>query len=63
MRSSVASRAQGVWTADMSDAAHLRVLATYIHFADGFGQPKALDISAKGPGTNDPMYIVEAVRT
>ena len=54
------TKAVGVWTRDMSDAAHLRVLSTYIHFANGFGTPKILDISARGPGTNDPMYIVEA---
>ena len=57
------TKAVGVWTADMSDSAHLRVLATYMHFADGLETPKALDISARGPGTNDPMYIVEATRT
>ena len=56
------TKAVGVWTADMSDAAHLRLLATYMHFTDGLGTPKILDISAQGPGTNDPMYIVEAVR-
>lgn len=55
-------KAVGVWTADMSDSAHLRVLATYMHFADGFSTPRVFDISAKGPGTNDPMYIVEATR-
>ena len=43
------TKAVGVWTADMSDAAHLRVLSTYIHFTDGLGTPKSLDISAKGP--------------
>ena len=25
-------------------------------------EPSAFDISPKGPGTNDPMYIVEATR-
>ena len=24
--------------------------------------PRAFDVSARGPGTNDPMYIVEATR-
>ena len=56
------TKAVGVWTADMSDRAHLRVLSTYMHFTDGLGTPKSLDISAKGFGTNDPMYIVEATR-
>ena len=39
----------------MSDAAHLRVLATYMHFTPGLGTPTALDISARGAGTNDPV--------
>lgn len=56
------TKAVGVWTADMSDSAHLRVLATYMHFTDGLSTPKVLDISARGAGTNDPMYIVEATR-
>jgi len=56
------TKAVGVWTADMTDSAHMRVLGTYIHFADAFNQPQAIDISAKGPGTNDPMYIVRATR-
>ena len=58
----VAPQAVGVWTADMSDAAHLRVLGTYIHFEPKLAEPSAFDISPKGPGTNDPMYIVEATR-
>ena len=57
------TKAVGAWTRDMSDPAHLRVLSTYMHFADGlFATPKVLDISARGPGAQDPMYIVEAVR-
>jgi len=57
------TKAVGVWTADMSDAAHLRVLGTYIHFEPGLSEPRAFDISPQGPGTNDPMYIVEASRS
>ena len=56
------TKAVGVWTRDMSDAAHLRVLGTYIHFAGSFEEPRAFDISAKGVGTNDPMYVVTASR-
>ena len=56
------SKAVGIWTRDMSDPAHLRVLSTYMHFAGGLGTPQVLDISATGPGTNDPMYIVQAVK-
>ncbi len=40
--------------------AHLRVLGEYIHFAGGFGPPRALDITPRGPGVHDPMFIVEA---
>lgn len=54
------TKAVGVWRQDMSDPAHLRVLATYMHFTKGLGEARILDISARGPGTNDPMYIVEA---
>ena len=54
------TKAVGVWTRDMSDPAHLRVLGTYVHFAGGLSEPRAFDISPKGPGTNDPMYIVTA---
>ncbi|KAL1500516.1 hypothetical protein AB1Y20_013172 [Prymnesium parvum] len=56
------TKAVGVWTEDMSDAAHLRVLGNYIHFAGPFDTPRAYDISPQGPGTRDPMYIVEAKR-
>jgi len=56
------TKAVKVWTDDMSDGAHLRVLGTYLHFAGGFSPPRALDISARGEGTKDPMYIVEAKR-
>lgn len=57
------TKAVKAWTDDMSDGAHLRVLSNYIHFGDGaFGPITALDISPKGPGTNDPMYIVTAAK-
>ena len=56
------SKAVAAWTADMSDAAHLRYLGTLVHFTPGLSAPSALDVSAQGPGTNDPMYVVEASR-
>ena len=56
------TKAVGVWTADMSDDAHLRVLGTYIHFEPGLSEPRAFDISPQGRGANDPLYIVEATR-
>jgi SAM-dependent methyltransferase len=57
------TKAVRIWTADPTDQAHLRVLGNYIHFAGGFGQPQAVDISPRGAGTNDPMFIVEAKRS
>ena len=48
------TKAVAVWTSDMRDASHLQVLGNYIHFAGGFDEPCALDISPRGPGTNDP---------
>ena len=56
------TKAVKAWTADMSDAAHLRYLGTLVTFTDGLSAPRAFDVSARGPGTNDPMYIVEATR-
>lgn len=49
------TKAVKVWTSDMTDGAHLRVLGTYVHFTPGLGDPAAFDISPSGPGTNDPM--------
>ena len=56
------SKAVGVWTRDMSDLAHLRVLGTYIHFAGGLEEPRAFDITPKGDGVHDPMFIVSATK-
>lgn len=57
------TKAVGIWTQDMSDLAHLRVLGTYIHFASGaFSAPRAIDISPTGPGTNDPLFVITARR-
>lgn len=56
------SKAVGAWTADMSDAAHLRYLGNVVHFAGGFDAPRAIDISPAGHGTNDPIFIVTAKR-
>ena len=57
------TKAVSVWTRDMSDPAHLRVLSTYVHFAgQSMGTPLVLEITPKGPGVNDPMYIVQATK-
>ena len=45
-------------------AAETRIfrLDRYLKYAGGFGAPKAYDISAKGRGARDPMYIVQSVK-
>lgn len=57
-------KAVKAWTTDMSDGAHLRYLCTVLKFTPGdpFKEFKVLNISPKGPGTKDPMYIIEAVK-
>ena len=56
------TKAVAMWLR-MDDAARLRVMGTYVHFAGGFDPPRAFDISATGDGARDPMYIVEARKT
>jgi hypothetical protein len=46
----------------MTDAAHLRYLSEIVHFCRGFDTPQILDVTPKGKGVHDPMYIVEARR-
>ena len=55
------TKAVKMWLS-MDDLGRLEVIGNYIHFADAFEAPRALDISAKGRGAKDPMYIVDAVR-
>ena len=42
------------------DEDHLELIGQYLKYAGGYGAPAAYDISAKGRGARDPMYIVTA---
>lgn len=53
------TKAISMWL-DMNDRQHLELLNGYFHYAGGYKDRTALDISAKGPGTRDPMFIVDA---
>merc|ERR1712039_1151163 len=66
------TKAIAIWLL-LDDLNHLRLIGQYFHFAGGFTEPKAFDISAEGkkprsPKTLfltdrfDPMYIVEATK-
>lgn len=55
------TKAVRMWTG-MDDLSRLEVIGNYVHFTPGFGAPRAFDITAKGRGAKDPMYIVEATR-
>jgi len=43
----------------MGDEAHLELIGQYLKYAGFSKRPRAFDISAKGRGAKDPMYIVE----
>lgn len=55
------SKAVAKWLA-LDDYGRLELIGDYFHYAGGFGPPRAFDISAKGKGAKDPMYIVEATK-
>lgn len=45
---------------EMNDRQHLELINGYLQYAGGFKPRQAFDISARGPGSGDPMFIVEA---
>ena len=53
------SKAVSMWIT-MGDEDHLELIGQYLKYAGGYGAPAAYDISAKGRGARDPMYIVTA---
>ena len=53
------TKAVRMWVS-MGDEDHLELIGQYLKYAGGFGAPAAFDISAKGRGARDPMYIVTA---
>ena len=53
------TKAVAMWLG-MGDEAHLELIGQYLYYA-GFDVPaKAFDITAKGRGARDPMYVVKA---
>jgi len=53
------TKAVQMWT-EMNDRQHLELIDGYFQYAGGFKPRKAFDISAKGSGVKDPMFIIEA---
>lgn len=58
-----ATKAVTVWTAG-GDVDHIYTVASYIHYAGGFGEPKVEDLSPRRNKvcTGDPLYVVWATR-
>ena len=56
------SKAIAMWL-NMDDLQHCLVIGAYFHYAGGFTPARAYDISPTGPRTNDPLFIVEAMKT
>ena len=52
------TKAVNVWHST-GDLGHLQLIGAYFHFAQGFEQLQAFDISPY-PGKTDPMFIVQA---
>mgnify|MGYP006250547401 FL=1 len=53
------TKAVRMWVS-MGDEDHLELIGQYLKYAGGYSAPAAFDISAKGRGARDPMYIVTA---
>ena len=54
-------QAIGMWLG-MDDLQHCLVIGSYFHYAGGFSPARAFDCSPTGPGTNDPLFVVEATK-
>uniref|UniRef100_A0A7S2WF82 Methyltransferase type 11 domain-containing protein n=1 Tax=Rhizochromulina marina TaxID=1034831 RepID=A0A7S2WF82_9STRA len=55
------TKAVAIWLG-LDDFGRLELIGDYFHYAGGFTSPQAFDISAKGRGARDPMYIVQAIK-
>lgn len=55
------TKAVAVWLG-RDDLGRLELIGDYFHYAGGFSRPEAFDISAKGRGAKDPMYVVQATK-
>ena len=53
------TKAVRMWIS-MGDEDHLELIGQYLKYAGGYSAPAAYDISAKGRGARDPMYVVTA---
>jgi hypothetical protein len=58
------TKAVGMWL-QMNDRQHLELINGYLQYAGGFEPRNAFDITAKLPipGYQDPMFIIEAVKS
>lgn len=54
------TKAINMWL-DTDDQGHFNIIASYFHYAGGFANIEAFDISPN-PGRSDPMYIVQATK-
>ena len=55
------SKAISMWF-NQGDHEHCLVIAAYFHYSRGWTKAKLLDISPQGARTQDPLFIVEAVK-
>ena len=54
------AKAIALWTGT-GEAAHVQIVGAYFHYAGGFHQLEAFNLSPN-PGKSDPMYVVQARR-
>mmetsp|Transcript_32433 Transcript_32433/g.80421 ORF Transcript_32433/g.80421 Transcript_32433/m.80421 type:complete len:300 (-) Transcript_32433:96-995(-) len=55
------SKAIKMWLG-MDDLQHALVIGAYFNYAGGWSKARAFDVSPSGPRTNDPLFIVEAIK-
>ncbi len=55
------TKAIALWSAT-GDAGHAQIVSAYFHYAGGFTEAEALDLSPN-PGRSDPLYVVQARRS
>lgn len=55
------SKAIAMWLGQ-NDFQHCLVIAAYFHYSKGWAPARIFDVSPQGPRTNDPLFVVEAVK-
>ena len=55
------TKAIALWSAT-GDAGHAQIVSAYFHYAGGFDEAEALDLSPD-PRRSDPLYVVQARRS